>query len=140
MNKSTHPLYQTWIDIRRRCRNQKYKDYPNYGGRGIKISEEWFNSFETFAQDMGERPKNHSIDRIDVNGNYCKENCRWATQQEQSANKRKKIFTHTFMGETLTEKQWANKLGISYSAFRMRKSMGWSIEKILTTPPGRWPK
>ena len=84
------PEYQTWAGIKKRCLNSKNKDYHHYGGRGITICKRWLNSFENFLEDMGERPsKNHSIDRIDNNSNYCKENCRWATQKEQKRNTRK---------------------------------------------------
>ena len=71
-----------------RCLNEKSKDYPSYAGRGIKICQQWIDSFEAFYKDMGEKPKGTSLDRIDVNGNYSKENCRWATASEQQRNKR----------------------------------------------------
>lgn len=135
MNKTDHPLYKTWIDIKRRCNNPNYKDYPHYGARGVKVCQRWLDNFWNFVEDMGERPKNHSIDRINVNGNYEPSNCRWATVKEQNFNKQKPTITITFKGKTLTEKEWAEEIGISYAAFRMRKSARWSIEKILTTAP-----
>ncbi len=73
-----------------RCTNPKSKDWKNYGGRGIRVCLRWLESVENFLADMGERPANTSIDRIDVNGNYEPGNCRWATKQEQEANKRRK--------------------------------------------------
>lgn len=83
------PEYVVWLHIIARCENENSKDFHNYGGRGIKMCEEWRSSFETFLADMGERPSpEHSIDRIDVNGNYEPLNCRWATQEVQSRNKR----------------------------------------------------
>lgn len=99
-NKSTE--YKTWAGIKRRCTNTKEKSYPNYGGRGIKMSEEWLNSYETFLADMGRKPTlKHSIDRIDVNGNYCKENCRWATFIEQCNNQRTNVIVkHKPTGKT----------------------------------------
>lgn len=81
-----HPLFQRYSDMILRCAD---KEDPNYGGRGIKVSESWLNSFETYLQDMGPQPtEKHTVDRIDVNGDYCKENCRWGTRSMQSFNKR----------------------------------------------------
>lgn len=81
------PTYRSWIAMRQRCNDQNSDNYPNYGGRGITICERWDN-FLLFLEDMGERPPDTSIDRIDVNGNYEKDNCRWATRSQQQKNKR----------------------------------------------------
>lgn len=81
---SRTPTYYIWMAIKQRCYNHNTTFYKYYGGRGIEMSAEW-NDFETFLADMGERPsKNHSIDRIDNDGNYCKENCQWLTKAENS--------------------------------------------------------
>jgi hypothetical protein len=86
------PEYATWLGIKRRCTDKSCKDYPNWGGRGIFVSDKWIHSFETFFADMGPRPSpKHSIDRIDPNGPYSKANCRWATIQEQGDTKRSNI-------------------------------------------------
>lgn len=80
--------YMAWSAMRTRCRNPRYSDYADYGGRGISVDSRW-GKYETFLADMGRKPSPlHSLDRIDVNGNYSKENCRWATPSQQSRNKR----------------------------------------------------
>lgn len=81
--------YQIWCDVKQRCSNIKNRSYKNYGGRGITVCDEWKESFLNFYRDMGPRPsKNHSIDRIDNEKGYFKENCRWASHTTQSNNKR----------------------------------------------------
>lgn len=82
--------YNSWTAMKVRCLNPNTKYYKHYGGRGIKICDSWINSFDTFLKDMGPRPEaNYSIDRIDVDGNYEANNCRWATKKEQVDNRRK---------------------------------------------------
>lgn len=83
------PEYKTWCNMKQRCYNEKRKDYQYYGGRGIKICDRWLDSFENFYTDMGPRPSiDLSIDRLDVDGNYEPENCKWATCAEQLRNRR----------------------------------------------------
>ncbi len=85
--------YSTWQGIKKRCYDKKNKHYADYGGRGITVCERWKNSFENFYEDMGNKPLNYSIDRIDNNGSYESSNCRWATQSEQTLNTRKRKGT-----------------------------------------------
>lgn len=87
-----HPLYMTWLTMRQRCRNPKAKGFRNYGGRGITVCDRW-DDFETFVEDMGEKPPGTTLDRIDNDGNYEPSNCRWATAKEQLKNKRPKRLT-----------------------------------------------
>ncbi len=82
------PEYRAWQQAKNRVCNPKAKDFRYYGGRGIRMDDRWFDSFAVFLADMGRRPsKLHTLDRIEVNGNYCKKNCRWATRRQQSQNR-----------------------------------------------------
>lgn len=83
------PEYSAYNHMRQRCYNDNNKDFYNYGGRGIKVCSRWLESFDNFYEDMGGRPSpNHSLDRIDVNGNYTPDNCKWSDRTEQNYNQR----------------------------------------------------
>ena len=87
--KVDHPLHSTWSGMHQRCRNKNAKCWPRYGGRGIRVCKRWSGTkgFYNFVVDMGPRPtKNHSLDRINNDGNYSPSNCRWATRKEQRLN------------------------------------------------------
>ncbi len=86
--KSYDRVYRIWMNMRRRCLDPKAISYPNYGGRGIAVCPEWRYSFEAFYEDMGDPPVGYQIDRINNDGPYCKENCRWATPTENIRNSR----------------------------------------------------
>lgn len=91
---SDDPIYDCWINIKARCEKPEHPNYHQYGGRGIKICEQWKNSFATFYADIGSKPsKRHTLDRIDVNGDYEPTNCRWITIQEQQLNRRNNTAT-----------------------------------------------
>jgi hypothetical protein len=124
--------FHTWSGMRQRCNNPKDKKYSIYGGRGIKVCEHWEESFENFFEDMGEAPsKEHSIDRIDVNGDYEPSNCRWATKKEQANNVRNNIKIHLF-GVTKTLAQWCDELNLSYQTVWARiKIRNYTYEKAL---------
>lgn len=102
-----HYLYGTWYQMQERCRNPKTRGYEHYGGRGIIVCERW-NNFANFLQDMGERPKGTTLDRIEVNGNYEPTNCRWATNLTQSLNKRNRNHSSIFKGVSwdASRKKW----------------------------------
>src|SRR5271163_2792850 len=100
-----HPLYPTWISIKQRCLNVRCKVYKNYGARGITICSRWLR-FENFVEDVSPKPKGFTLDRIDNNKGYSKENCRWATGSQQCRNSRTNRML-TFNGETLPMVVWA---------------------------------
>lgn len=86
--KKSKPLYHTWQGMIRRCNDPKYINYKYYGARGIKVCDRWMNSYDDFVSDVGEKPKGCSLDRIDVDGDYNPDNCKWSTFKEQSRNRR----------------------------------------------------
>ena len=85
--KTKHPLYNTWLGMRKRCSNPNHKSYRDYGAKGIKVCPEW-DDFEVFLKDMGPRPKGYSLDRINPYGDYEASNCKWSSTMEQSINKK----------------------------------------------------
>lgn len=128
--------YRVWKQIISRCNCPSATHFNHYGGRGIKVCDAWSGreGFATFARDMGTRPSpTHSIDRIDVNGNYEPGNCRWATNRDQCRNKRTThILTHE--GESLCVTDWAAKRGWKVEVIHTRLRLGWSVEKTLSEP------
>ena len=99
--------YSSWIGMKQRCYDKKSLRYKNYGGRGIKVCDRWLNSFENFLEDMGVRPDgNFTLDRVDVDGDYCPENCRWADAKTQANNMTTNV-RRTYNGVTHTLKEWS---------------------------------
>ena len=123
--------YQVWEDIIRRCDNPKFKQFKDYGGRGIKIYLPW-RKFENFYKDVGDIPEGMTFDRIDNDGDYEPGNWRLATRKEQASNRRTNRWIE-HRGETRTLTQWADYLGIAPTTLRARLNK-WSIERSLTTP------
>lgn len=129
--------YQIWRSMRDRCRNPNNKGFPDYGGRGIRVHSEWESSFEKFLDDVGPRPSlKHSLDRIDVNGNYEPSNVRWATPTEQARNKRSTEYI-THKGETLPVSEWSDRTGINVGAIKDRVRRGWKLDEALSRPVSR---
>jgi len=114
------PEYYVWANMLARCRNPNSQYWANYGGRGISICDEWLNSVECFINDMGMRPdKTYSIDRIDNNKGYYKENCRWATKKEQCQNQRTNRNIE-YNGDIKCVAEWARICGMSYQKLYYR--------------------
>lgn len=130
-------MYRIWAGIKTRCDNRNFPAYSRYGGRGVAYDSRW-QSFDGFVSDMGKAyhasvKKNGEMDttieRIDNGGNYCKENCRWATRTEQARNTRQ---NRLFNGKTLAE--WSEELGVKRSTLAQRIYVyGWSVDKALST-------
>lgn len=129
-------LYYTWRTMKARCQNPNAQRYVNYGGRGISVSDEWSDNFDLFSSDMGEPPTtDHSIERIDNNGNYCKSNCKWATKDEQANNKSNNRII-SLGSKSLTLQQWAKLTGIKRGTIARRLNSGWDAATALSrTPP-----
>lgn len=130
-HKMTHTKeYSTWANMKERCTNPNNKRAKTYFGLMCK---EW-NNFEQFFSDMGKAPTPaHTIDRIDNSQGYCKENCRWATQQEQQNNRTNNSY-YAMNGEWLTIAEWGRRTGIKGATIQRRVSRGWSVEDALTKP------
>ena len=126
------PTYQTWCGMKQRCGNPNHSKYADYGGRGISFPKKW-ESFEGFLEDMGERPKGMSLDRIDNSQSYSKENCKWATKREQNLNRRDTVFLE-YKGESKPREVWAGLFGLKSATVHSRLRRGWSIVDALETP------
>jgi hypothetical protein len=137
--KTTHGMkytstYSSWCQMKARCCVKNNPSYQNYGARGINVCDRWLKSFEDFLKDMGEKPiGNYSIERINVNGNYELQNCKWATSYEQTRNYRRNIFIE-HDGHKLCLSDWADKVGLLKNTLRARLKAGWPVSKALYTP------
>lgn len=122
--------YGSWRAMKRRCYEHTNNVYHNYGGRGIKVCDRWLNSFQNFYEDMGDRPsKEYSLDRVNVNGDYTPENCRWATSTEQNCNRRDNIK----VGENkISLSQYCRENNLIYKTILGRLRRGLSFEKAIS--------
>lgn len=111
------PLYAVWASMKDRCLNPRAKAFPHYGGRGIKVCERWRNSYQAFADDMGDRPHGYSLDRIDNDADYGPGNCRWADRTTQQRNQRRAVYV------TIE--------GVRYRAIELAESAGMKTDTIV---------
>lgn len=132
---SKRPIYTTWLGMIARCKNKNNGSYSTYGGRGVSVCERWSCSFGNFLADMGDRPSvRHTLERIDNNGDYEPENCRWALASEQSRNKSNNRWIE-IGGEVKTMVDWCRQYGRSFTTFYKRIKRGWSDADAVTVPP-----
>ncbi len=123
------PTYTTWGQMIQRCTNPKSKEYPRYGARGIKVCERW-RKFENFLADMGLKPAGLSLERVNNDGDYEPDNCKWATPLEQSRNRSNVIqFTHKGKTQNLTD--WARESGIPKSTLHRWYKQGRDLSAVL---------
>lgn len=121
-------MYKAWFAMKDRCQNPNNQAFHHYGGRGISFDPSW-DKFESFLKDMGERPNNTTLERVDNDGNYCKENCIWATRKVQQRNRR---GLNMHGGKCLSE--IAENLNLSRNTIAGRLNRGWSIQDATTKP------
>ncbi len=130
------PTWRSWRSMKTRCLNPKYDNYDRYGGRGIKVCDRWL-TFDNFLSDMGVKPTpDHTVDRINTDGNYEPGNCRWATDSEQGRNKSSNAM-HTIDGHTRCLAEWCEVYDIPRSRVEVRLKCGWDILLALTKPSRR---
>lgn len=123
--------YKSWSHMKYRCTNESSAKYKSYGGRGITVCDRWIGSFENFLSDMGQPPPGCTLDRIDVNGNYEPDNCRWATAKQQGNNTRANVIVSAF-GFTGTMKQVTEHFGCNYKSVHQRINVyGYSTEEAI---------
>lgn len=125
--KHSHKVYRIWKGMISRCTLKSHPSYENYGGRGIAVCDEW-RKFENFYHDMGERPGNLQLDRIDNSQGYCKDNCRWVSRKE---NCRNKTYNRSieYQGTVTTLAELAETLGVSYAALATRIRLNWPVDR-----------
>lgn len=125
------PTYRSWQHMMERCYDEDSKNWHRYGGRGITVCDRWRNSFENFLEDMGIKPSGTTIDRINNDGNYGPENCRWADKWQQAWNtsQNKRI---TYNGESKCLHEWAFIYDVSFTTLRTRLGRGWTMDQAVS--------
>ena len=129
-------LYESWTDMKKRCYNPKNKRFENYGGRGIEVCEEWRNDFSNFYDWANKNGYSDelTLDRIDINGNYTPDNCRWATSIQQQRNTTRNHYVTAF-SETKTMAEWGEINGIRQDVIKDRlNKLHWDPEEAVSTP------
>ncbi len=134
-NNQSDRIYIIWNNMIQRCAGLNCKNYRNYSSRRIIVCQRWLK-FKNFLKDIGEAPEGLQIDRINNNKGYFKDNCRWATREQQQRNTRRNHLITAF-DKTQTMIEWSEEMNIGYDVIRFRLKRGWSIEKALTTPVGK---
>lgn len=133
-NKLRTKEYTSWSNMLRRCLDRSHPKWPSYGGRGISVCKEWMD-FKNFLADMGPKPSpKHTIERLDNDSGYCKENCVWATNKSQSLNRRSNVHV-THDGMTMCISDWEKHLGFTKDTLAYRIRKGWSVADAFSTPP-----
>jgi len=137
-NGNKTSIYTTWLKMKHRCLNSNNKDFQHYGGRGITVCERWLTSVENFYKDMGDKPdKNYSIERIDVNENYCPENCKWILKKLQNRNQRTSKYIE-YNNKQLLLSEWCKELNLNYSMLRHRvNDLKMDFEDAIKYPQGK---
>ena len=129
LKQRAFPEYEVWKTMRQRCRNPKHKQYSDYGARGIKVCDRW-DSYDLFLDDMGRCPPKYSLERRDNNGDYCPQNCYWATRTTQNQNKRNNRYA-SYKGEDLCVTELARRVSMSQSTLNRRIKAGIPAENLL---------
>lgn len=129
--------YNSWQAMLERCYRQKHPHYHRYGGRGIFVCDQWRHSFENFFADMGKRPDGKTLDRINNDLGYSKENCEWADRFQQATNRSNTRFI-IFNGETKSMSEWSRMTGLNITTIKSRLDNGWSAELTLTSKARRY--
>lgn len=128
--------YRAWAGAKKRCTNQKESHWKDYGGRGILMCDRWLNSFEAFLADMGTCPNGFEIDRIDVDGNYEPNNCRWISHRDQAVNKRNTCHVEMHDGSRRPLIDVCREMAADYFVVHGRLRSGWTLGEAIAIPVG----